>query len=160
MLNLINMTISLIRCFFEGMDIYLMESLQSVITDVLPGAFSFQFTGCDQFTEGTFDGTYTERRTKFTNVLLGKSTDFIHCGTSYGFQSRQFCFYQRKAVFKILAGSKNSSKQIFDERNSVLRTFMPSVLRSARMPRVRASFVRGISVAGGITQRSMFSIER
>ncbi len=55
---------------FKGMSICLGESPQSVITDVLPKAFSLQFTGCDQLTESTFDGTYTERRTKFTNVLL------------------------------------------------------------------------------------------
>lgn len=47
--------------------------------------FSFKFTGGCQLTESAQDGVYAERRTKFTNILLGKTTDFIH-------RSKGLCF--------------------------------------------------------------------
>lgn len=73
----------------------------------------------------------TKRRTKFTDVLLGKSTDFIHGGAPYSFHCRQLGFHQCKTVFKVLISGKDCSKQIFNEGDNILRAFMPTNLSLA-----------------------------
>lgn len=57
--------------------LWLTHLVQSEITGIFSFSFFFQFTGCNQFSQRTFNGTIAECRAQFSNILLIKSADFI-----------------------------------------------------------------------------------
>lgn len=76
----------------------------------------------------SLDGAYTERRAKFSNVLLRKPADLLHGGPAHGLKSRKLSLHQRKAIFKVLVSGKNDPQQILDKWNHIFGAFMPADL--------------------------------
>lgn len=101
-----NIRSALLRCRLSfPFETFMSLSLfQPVIADVFACALTFQFAGCHQLTERAFDGTDTEGRTKFPDVLFGEPTDLIHGGAAYRFQSGKFGLYQCSPAVILLIG--------------------------------------------------------
>ena len=96
---------------------------------VLSLAFPLQCTGIHQFPQGAFYGTQAQGRTKIPDVPFRKAADFRFRSESYAIESRPTGFYKHVSVLKIFISRQDCTEKIFDKRNRIILSFVPSDLR-------------------------------
>ena len=114
---------------FEGIRIFQGHlSFEPIVADILSVALTLQFTVGYKLAKRALHRADTQRWTKLHNVLLLEATDLIHRGASHSFKGGELGFHKCKSVFKITVCSKDSAKQIFDERDGIRFSLMPTLL--------------------------------
>ena len=109
--------------------LFLIPSFNSKIASAFPLAFFLQFTGKHQLTQSSFNRAVAECRTKLTNILLIKASNFIFTCSAYHFQRRKLRLNDSHTFFKVFLSSKNAPQNIFYKWYSIFLTLMPAYLR-------------------------------
>ena len=102
--------------------------LYSVAAGAFAASLASQFAGSHQLAQRSLYGTDAERRTKFPNILFGKTTYLVlRCKPHY-IQCGSFDFHKGETVLIIPVGRKDRSKKVFDKRDRIICSLMPTIL--------------------------------